>query len=638
MAYVASSLSPEPTAATIDRVWIRDRIADTARPVAELDSAAPGVSGDGCVVAYVVTSGPPEPTATLTLVDRCAAEPTGPLPAGRTIDTAAAGDGVDAAPALSFDGSTIVWSTGDEIRRYVRTEAEAEAEAETGDGDGAGTEHRLTDAFDTELLPTAHARTGASVDVSADGRAIVFVAGTGSAPFEPDVANVYVWSQLDGSPPVIELLSVTPSGEPGTASSGSPTISADGAVIAFGSESADLVAVDGDPVTTPFVAVVDRSEETTMSVVAEDASLPVLSADATHLVHRRGASLRSVSFSDDGSFTDTEILSAAEPAGAAALSRHARWVVFASAAPLVTDSDGVEIVALDLRPSGDGDVIDTTTTAVTTTTTSTTTTTVSGSPEVGGAASTVTAAPTTSSRTATPLPRPAVPMPRPPAVDRGGVTFRGSDGSGAFLDSTVTSLRFEPTIVGAGRRRAASTLTVGRATDVTSARVGNGPFGITADNCSGRFLDAGQSCVVEVDFRPDTIGAATGVLTIEFSDGSVVSATLDGVGTAQPTLQSVPAVVAPGQVVTVFGSGFPSGSSVELQLGVERDEVTVDSDGTFAHVLVVMAHTPAGPMELVVAGQPDRFADVSGELLVSSRSVGSGSAAFRHNAVSGLGR
>ena len=120
--------------------------------------------------------------------------------------------------------------------------------------------------------------------------------------------------------------------------------------------------------------------------------------------------------------------------------------------------------------------------------------------------------------------------------------------------------------------------------------------------------------------------------------GSVVSAQLDGDGSAEPTLDPVPAVASPGQVVTVFGAGFPAGVSVELQHGTQSDQVTVDGTGTFAHVFVVMPRTPSGPMELTVIGQLDLFADVTDELLVSSRNDGVGSAAFRDGIVTGLRR
>lgn len=617
-------------AATIadERVWIRDRSADTTRPVAELGSSAPGISGDGCLVAYVVTRESPDSTAALTTVDRCAADPSGPLPIGRVVDTMAATEGVVGAPAVSFDGSTIAWSTGEEIRRYVRGENTLV--------------HEPADVFDVDFVPTPEVRTGERVDVTADGGTVTFVAGPGEMPFAPDPANVYVWSQPDGGPAMIELLSVTAAGLPGAASSGSPSISADGALVAFDSVSADLVALGTEPVTAPFVVVVDRVAST-MRVITDDARLPGLSADGAHLVHQRGDALRVVSL--DGTVADDRLVADVDPDGPAVMSRHGRWVVFASAALLGAEpaDTGTDIWALDLRPSDDGDVIDTTTTIVpvpTTTVAGPTTTddpTTPVEPPVVVPPSTVAALPVEFPRVTTPYR--TFPFPRTSTPTRRTTTSSSSlAGTGAFLTAVATPIRFEPTIVEAGRRTATSTLTAGRATTVASVEVVSGSFAVAADSCSGLSIPAGGSCTVDVDFRPDTVGPVTGFLTFRLGDGSVVSAQLDGDGSAEPTLDPVPAVAAPGQVVTVFGAGFPSGASVELLHGTQRDLVTVDGNGTFAHVFVVMPHTPTGPMELTVVGQVDLFADVTDELLVSSRSLGSGSAAFRDSIVTGLGR
>ncbi len=73
---------------TTSRIWIRDRIGETSRPVAEFASVAPGISADGCVVAYSVLDA--EATeASLKFVDRCAADSRLPLPIGTLLDTAA---------------------------------------------------------------------------------------------------------------------------------------------------------------------------------------------------------------------------------------------------------------------------------------------------------------------------------------------------------------------------------------------------------------------------------------------------------------------------------------------------------------------------------------------------------------------
>ena len=76
-----------------------------------------------------------------------------------------------------------------------------------------------------------------------------------------------------------------------------------------------------------------------------------------------------------------------------------------------------------------------------------------------------------------------------------------------------------------------------------------------------------------------------------------------------------------------------------MQPGVASPEpVFVDADGTFAHVVVVLPHTPTGPVLLTVTGQPDVFDDVSAELLVSTRGSASSDAALRRGPVGALGR
>jgi len=102
----------------------------------------------------------------------------------------------------------------------------------------------------------------------------------------------------------------------------------------------------------------------------------------------------------------------------------------------------------------------------------------------------------------------------------------------------------------------------------------------------------------------------------------------------------VPAVAGAGQTVTVFGVGFPPGSTVELsQPGSSTTEpIVVDADGTFAHVVVVMPNTLTGPAVLGVSGQPDAFDDVAAELLVSSREATSADAALRGALAGALGR
>jgi hypothetical protein len=161
-----------------------------------------------------------------------------------------------------------------------------------------------------------------------------------------------------------------------------------------------------------------------------------------------------------------------------------------------------------------------------------------------------------------------------------------------------------------------------------------GVFSLVTDACSGIAIAPAASCSVEVQFAPVAVGFAAGSASFRLDDGTVVTASLSGEGVAAPTLDLLPAVAGAGQTVTVFGAGFPAGSTVELmQPGVATAEpVIVDADGTFAHVVVVLPHTPTGPATLTVYGQPDVFDDVSAELLVSTRGRASTDPALRSGA------
>jgi hypothetical protein len=168
-----------------------------------------------------------------------------------------------------------------------------------------------------------------------------------------------------------------------------------------------------------------------------------------------------------------------------------------------------------------------------------------------------------------------------------------------------------------------------------------GAFSIVSDGCSGLRLAPSASCTIEVQFAPLDIGVVSALVTFQLSDGSVVTAFVDGEGVPNPTLDVVPAVAGAGQTVTLFGVGFPAGSTVELnQPGAAAPQpIVVDAAGTFAHVVVVLPNTPTGPVELIVAGQPDAFGDVIAELLISSRGhTSGGAAAWRTGPGSVIGR
>ncbi len=570
---------------------------------------------------------------------------------------------------MSFDGSTIVWSTGNEIRRYARP--------------AAGGAHQLTHSIaPTSDDPTGAGSaivTGADVDISADGTTAVFVAGPGVAPYAPAPANVYLWSSAtpDLEP---ELISTTSSGEPGLLDSTSPTITADGTFIVFGSVEPDLAVATGTAAIAPFVVGVDRTAGAAQ-VLFDEAADPVVSGDGNHIVYRRGDAVGVWSF-DGTKTTDEPIaeLASAQPVSRPSISQFGRWVVVATAADLVAGSfdptssaDAPLVWAVDRRSSA-VDVADTTsttsttlpptpttpTTPTTTTPTTPTTTAPGGTTTAPGASTTtqpdVVSLPTVPGSTLpasvviTRFPTSGSPFPSivvPPTPRRSLPTTtapRPFEPEVSFVATAFASpVEFEPTVVDAGRRTVPVTLTNATASTV---RVGAitaevpGVFTLVSDGCSGLAIAPAASCSVEVQFTPVTVGRSVGSVAFELLDGTFVTAALGGEGVDAPTLDLLPAVAGAGQTVTAFGAGFPAGSTVELmQPGVASAEpIVVDPDGTFAHVVVVLPNTPTGPTSLTINGQVDVFGDVAAELLVSTRGSTSDDVALRGGSVGAFGR
>jgi hypothetical protein len=653
------------------QVWIRDRVGATSRPVEETDSAAPGISGNGCVVAYSALR---ERGVELTVVDRCTTPYPTPMPPGAVVDVFDTDPGGLSAPALSFDGSTIVWSTGREIRRYVRP--------------AAGGVHQRVQTIAPAPAETTPAGagivTGADVDVSADGTTVVFVAGPAGSPYAPEPANVYLWSSAtSGTDP--EAMSTTSLGELGGSDSTSPTISDDGTFVVFESGSRDLAAAAGTTALPPFVVGVDRTAGTTQ-VLVDEASSPAVSGDGNHVVYQQGDAVRVLS-SDGATTTDeaADELAAAAPVSRLSISQYGRWLVFATSAELsagsfdpATVADEPSVWAVDRR-SSDLDVADTTsTTSTTVPSTTPTTPTPPTPPTVPG--TTPTSAPTSTAPTTSPAPpttsggdvassptvpattlAPSVVITRfpttgsssfpsivvPPTTGRSFPTSSSTQSFTPEIEFEATAfaspVEFEPTVVDAGRRTAPVTLTNATAATVRVIAITvevPGVFSLVTDGCSGIAIAPAASCSVEVQFSPVTVGRAVGSTTFQLDDGSFVTAALGGAGVDAPTLDLLPAVAGAGQTVTVFGAGFPAGSTVGLtQPGVASAEpIVVDADGTFAHVVVVLPNTPTGPMSLTVDGQPDVFDDVVAELLVSTRGSASDDAALRGGSVGAIRR
>ncbi len=377
-----SPLSPENTAPAISDdaavvafvtlddagvpiVAIRDRSAGTTLRVAEPGSSNPAVSGDGCVVAYLVEKPGPidgdDPDASPTsvelhAVDRCRRP--GALVAV-PVDQADVSGGL-ATPALSQDGRLIAWSTGTGIVRF-------DGLANTA---GVVNLYVQDQGFDpladgAAIIP-AGAVTGAGVDVSADGSVVAFVAGPAGEPYGPLPPEIYVWSAG-----TVELASIpssaVPTAPPEAGSTG-PVLSGDGTLVLFESSDTDLAAAAPNPATVvPFVVMYQRGVQS--AVLDEGARRPAISVDGHHAVYDRGGVIQSIRWSEGEPFAsvtrevvvgtpDDDPATNSESVSGPVVSENGRSVVFDSAdgAALTDDArfhTGTQ-VWLRLRPEEAG--------------------------------------------------------------------------------------------------------------------------------------------------------------------------------------------------------------------------------------------------------------------------------------------
>jgi Tol biopolymer transport system component len=158
-------------------------------------------------------------------------------------------NGASSAPALSGDGSVVVFETT----------ASNLATGGPADGNGVADVMRVNLAQGLRnYISTSSSQLGngpsTAPSVSADGRVIAFAStATNLGGGASGVSNVYLYNlDAQGAP---QLASGTAAG-PGNGASSAPTLSADGTMLAFVSAATDLVPGDGNA--KPDVFVLDR--------------------------------------------------------------------------------------------------------------------------------------------------------------------------------------------------------------------------------------------------------------------------------------------------------------------------------------------------------------------------------------------
>ena len=240
-------------------------------------SLHPGLSGDGCVVAYY--SVPPTGNeAELVAFDRCASTPATEVIARVPIPVGAAAPALSP-PALSIDGSVIAVSTGAGVVRYTKPDT-----VWTGQ----------TIVVPPGVAPSATV-VAPIVDVSDNGSTIVFAAGPATPPSAPNSpSNIFRWVAGPSGPPgTVTLVSPRAGGTPANGSSTAPSISADGRFVVYQSDSTDLAAA-GVPTVPPatgalatYVVLLDlgTTPTPTPKVLTANAARPVISGDGSTVAY-----------------------------------------------------------------------------------------------------------------------------------------------------------------------------------------------------------------------------------------------------------------------------------------------------------------------------------------------------------------
>ena len=113
----------------------------------------------------------------------------------------------------------------------------------------------------------------------------------------------------------------------------------------------------------------------------------------------------------------------------------------------------------------------------------------------------------------------------------------------------------------------------------------------------------GNSCLNFNDCPTTTTTSPTKTTTATTTTTTVPAS---GCTTTRPTMDIVPAVGPPGSVLTIDGSGFRPGQSVQLSwnVGLETAQATVTSLCTFRATLLIFPHDQPGPRDLSASANP----------------------------------
>lgn len=390
--------------------------------------------------------------------------------------------------------------------------------------------------------------------ISADGALVAFESG--AALVTQDInrrADVYLWERTGDS---LQRISLARDGSPANGDSRDPSISGDGNVIAFASTATNMTRVRGVDGRTSQVFAWQRTTGG-VAIVSTGADGPGSGSSGAAAVSRDGRVVAFESAADDLVDRDTN---------------GARDIFLHDLARLATirasvGSNGRQVGVESRRPSLTGD---------------------GGAVAFDSTGAALVARDTNRVRDVFVRDLPAVVEVTPDPVDFGVVPL-GTPGS---QNVTVSSVGWTPVTM------TASTISGAHAAD----------FVVAGDFCTGQVVAFGASCTVMVLHVPTAAGARTATLSItdSASDSPQLVPLVGGVPAPQIRLE--PAVGPPGVVTTLSGSNFPPGALVTISWdrGITQrlEPIAVNPDGTFAVGVLVFHHERLGPRTLSVTPAP----------------------------------
>ncbi|HWL45321.1 MAG TPA: choice-of-anchor D domain-containing protein [Ilumatobacter sp.] len=136
---------------------------------------------------------------------------------------------------------------------------------------------------------------------------------------------------------------------------------------------------------------------------------------------------------------------------------------------------------------------------------------------------------------------------------------------------------------------------------------GNHPddFTVLSEACTGRALNPGATCAVEVEFVPHAPGYRSALLAVGATTGQYTAAVLGGYARYAPVFEVAAPEVVAGTRLGVGGNGFPAGTQVRIGFAdgsAALGQVTVRDDGGFIALLDVPSLVRSGQRRLVATG------------------------------------